>query len=183
MNRFFQIALVMSGLLTCAGCCTVLLYEGAVEQVRTVGVESAYLHDGRLYVTLGVASRGKHYVRATSRSSKRYHTSIPRGLTNAPLPIVRVPAREDVDAVQNQDCVLWWTEKVEKEQYCRLLYRGGEHPVSASVKMKYSRIPGSQYPRLVALTPLTVAVDVVTSPIQAGFFILIWSIDWTEPYT
>ena len=183
MNRLFQITLLMGLLLACAGCCTALLYEDAVEQVRTVGVESAYLHDGQLYITLGVAPEGEHYARASSRRVKRYHTSIPNDLTNSPLPVVRAPVRIEPEEGPLRNSVLWWIERKGKESYCHILYCGGEHPVSASMKMKYGRIPGSKYPRLMALTPLTVAVDVVTSPIQAGLFLIVWSIDWTEPYT
>jgi hypothetical protein len=190
MDKRVHMVLLAGLLLGCSGCCTGLLYESAITTETLIGVKSAYGHDGRLYVTFGMNpdyngnSQGEGYARGEFPDKiKRMRSASPGDFSRSEIPVVRMTSRAEAEASVERSRVLWWTEAEGKKQYCHILYRGGERALDARMKMTYSYVPSSKWPLLLVATPLTLTVDVVTFPLQAGFFLLIWSIDWTAPYT
>jgi hypothetical protein len=190
--RLYRVqSLLLAGLLLgCSGCCTGLLYESAITKDTLIGVKAACGDNSRLYVTFGMNpdyhsnAQGESYARGSHPDRlKRLRSAMPEALGHSEISVVRVPSRVEAEASAERGSVLWWIETGGKKQHCCILYRGGERTIDARMKMTHKYIPYSKWPVLLVATPLTLTADVLTFPLQAGFFLLIWNIDWTAPYT
>ena len=189
-------------LLCSSGCCTALLHESVSTQEKLEMPRAAYRHKGRLFLSFSIKKtysnkvKVERYARLSAKGNvKRYRVEIPPRMTQSPMPLIGVESRAAALGAQDKGAVFWWIDPADRKKswcqdsvffwmdpsegaWCHILFFVGDKPVEGRLIETDWYTPLSGYPKLIALTPFALVVDVLTSPLQ----IFVLCTDWTKPF-
>jgi hypothetical protein len=170
-----------------SGCCTAVLQGSASEQEQFQGFSRACRHDSALYVAYATrrerseADLMRHAFLKHGQTAKMHRGPVPNSSTEVPCVLAGVESREAALAYPDKAAVLWWQPDRYSPSYS-LLWHERDATVESELRIDHWYIPRKEYPKLIMLTPVALALDVVTLPVQAVVFVVVWSVDWTGPY-
>lgn len=155
-----------------------VLHDSVTATEKMGDITGAYQYRGKKYVTFTIVQNPGGYYRSgdnqryaclkTEGTAARYHALLNDRMTNAPLPLTRLPdyvgsspAKQTAENTGSKDTVFWWREPNEFKAY--VLYYGAQEWIEVQLGWdKY--IPVSQYPKLIVLTPFALIGDILTFP-------------------
>jgi hypothetical protein len=170
-----------------SGCCTAVLKGPVSKREHFHGFSQAYRHKDSLLVAYTTQrahgdTAVQRYVRLSPAGKPRlFRGRIASRVADSALGVALVERNGTVPHGCEHSTVTWWRPDRYAPAYCFSWEVAGQ-PVEAQVRIDHWYVPGSQYPTLLLLAPVTLALDALTSPVQAAVFAVVWTVDWTQPY-
>jgi hypothetical protein len=185
-----RMAVVLTGgclLVFASGCCTAMLHGSVSEPEEFQGFSNAYRDDDALFVAYTTqreqneATVERHAVLRPGRAAKLHRGRISGTPVLHPRPLVAAESRDAALAHPDKTAILWWQPDRYDPSYHFLWDAQGE-PIESQLRIDHWYVPHKKYATMIVFAPVTIALDVVTLPVQALVFVVVWSVDWTAPY-